>query len=175
MITLTGTPTLETERLHLRAPRPADAPTYMAFYGTDRSQFTGGPMTERQAWNFFGTQFGHWAIHGFGMFIVTYKGEDTPLGIVGHWYPHGWPEKEVGWVLFDSAHEGKGIAFEAAQACIDHAWTTLKWDTIVSYIAHGNDASVALAKRLGATLDETAIQPKPDTPGYVYRHRKGAI
>ncbi|WP_299673760.1 GNAT family N-acetyltransferase [uncultured Roseobacter sp.] len=169
-MTLIKTPTLETDRLILRGPKASDAEAFMAFYATERSQFTGGPMTPRQAWNFFGTEIGHWAIHGFGMFIVTRKGSDAPLGIVGHWYPWGWPEKEVGWVLFEAASEGQGIAFEAAKACVDHAWRVLKWPTIVSYIAHGNDASVALAKRLGALLDEEAVQPKPETPGYVYRH-----
>ncbi|MEO0402823.1 MAG: GNAT family N-acetyltransferase [Pseudomonadota bacterium] len=174
MITLSGTLTLHTERLTLRAPHPRDVDAFIAFYATERAQFTGGPMTERQAWNFFGTEIGHWVMNGFGMFVVTHKGDDAPLGIVGHWYPKTWPEKEVGWVLFDAKHEGKGIAFEAARVCIDHAWTALKWDTIVSYIAHGNDASVALAKRLGAMLDVDAAQPKPDSPGYVYRHHRGA-
>ena len=107
-------------------------------------------------------------MHGFGMFAVTEKGNDTAIGIVGHWYPRTWSEREVGWVLFDATHEGKGIAFEAATACIDHAWNTLKWDTIVSYIAHGNDASVALAERLGAKKDHDA--PSIDGSDAVYRH-----
>lgn len=171
---MTQLPRLETDRLILRRPEPSDAQAFMAFYATERSQFTGGPMTPRQAWNFFGTEIGHWAIRGFGMFIVTRKGSDAPLGIVGHWYPHGWPEKEVGWVLFDAASEGQGIASEAARACIKHAWDVLNWSTIVSYIAKGNTASIALAERLGAVLDKDAPQPKPETPGLVYRHPKGA-
>lgn len=166
---LADTPILTTKRLTLRAPLPSDADAFMAFYATDRAQFVGGPKTPRQAWDFFGTEIGHWAIHGFGMFAVTRTGDDTPLGIVGHWYPQTWPETEIGWVLFDAAHEGQGIAKEAAAACIDHAWGPLGWDSMVSYIDHGNDASVALAKSLGATLD-----PEAETPGnkpcYVYRH-----
>lgn len=163
-------PTLETERLILRGPEPRDAEAFMAFYKTERSHMAGGPLTEKQSWQAFAADFGHWAILGFGRFVVTAKGDHQPLGLVGHYAPHPRPEKEVGWVLFDAAHEGKGIAREAAQACIDHAWRVLKWDTIVSYIAHGNDASIALAKRLGATLDKDAAQPNPDTPAQVYRH-----
>lgn len=170
MITLAGTPTLDTERLHLRAPGPQDAEAFIRYYATERSQFTGGPMTKRQAWNFFGTELGHWILNGFGMFTVTRHGDDTALGIVGHWYPNTWPEKEVGWVLFDKADERQGIAREAAEACIAHAWHTLKWDSIVSYISPGNDASVALAERLGATRDVTAATPNPDDPCLVYRH-----
>ncbi|MEM9638665.1 MAG: N-acetyltransferase, partial [Pseudomonadota bacterium] len=67
-MSLIQTPTLETERLILRGPKTSDAEAFMGFYATDRSKFTGGPMTPRQAWNFFGTEIGHWAIHGFGMF-----------------------------------------------------------------------------------------------------------
>ncbi|MEO0380118.1 MAG: GNAT family N-acetyltransferase [Pseudomonadota bacterium] len=170
MITLTNTPTLTTERLTLRAPQPQDAPAFMQFYSTERSQFTGGPMTPRQAWNFFATELGHWVMNGFGMFTVTRHGDDTALGIVGHWYPHTWPEREVGWVLFDPASEGQGIAYEAAQACLTHAYDTLHWDTIVSYIAPANAASIALAERLGAQRDASATPIPSDKPCLVYRH-----
>lgn len=169
------TPTLETERLILRGPRPADVPVFMEFYGTDRAQFVGGPMQPWQSWGFFGTEMGHWIMRGYGMFVVTHKGDDTPLGIVGHWYPQGWPETEIGWVLFSEDHEGKGIAFEAAQACIDHAWNVLKWDTIVSYIDPNNAASIALAERLGATLDPDAEYCKPGKDGLVYRHPRPEV
>lgn len=166
------TPSLETERLILRAPKPSDTEAFMAFYATDRSEFTGGPKTAREAWNFFGTEIGHWVMNGFGMFVVTLKGDDTPLGIVGHWYPHGWAEKEVGWVLFDQAYEGKGFAQEAAQACIAYAFETLGWTTVVSYIAPENTASVKLAERLGAVLDGDAPKPATSNPCLIYRHPK---
>ena len=167
---MTAWPVLTTERLVLRAPVPADADKFIAFYQTDRARFVGGPMTPRQAWNFFGTEIGHWAIRGFGMFTVTRKGSDTPLGIVGHWYPLGWPETEIGWVLFDPADEGQGIAREAAEACITHGWETLGWQTMVSYIDKGNDASVRLAERLGCTRDTDAAIPNPEKEVFVYRH-----
>ncbi|MEL6806430.1 MAG: GNAT family N-acetyltransferase [Pseudomonadota bacterium] len=170
MITLTDTPVLTTKRLTLRAPEPQDAPAFVQFYRTERSQFTGGPMTQRQAWNFFATELGHWVMNGFGMFTVTRHGDDTALGIVGHWYPDTWPEKEIGWVLFDPEHEGQGIAFEAAQACIAHAYETLHWNTIVSYIAPQNTASIALATRLGAHLDTDATPIPGDKPCLVHRH-----
>ena len=172
---LANTPVLTTERLTLRAPAPQDAEAFVAFYGTARSKYVGGPMGARMAWNFFGTEIGHWAIRGFGMFTVTRKGDDTPLGIAGHWYPHGWPETELGWVLFDSATEGTGLAHEAAEACLDHAWTVLEWQETVSYIAPENHRSVALAERLGAKLDKNAPQPKPDKPCLVYRHPKPKV
>lgn len=171
---LADTPVLVTERLTLRAPAPQDAEAFVAFYGTDRAGYVGGPMKPRMAWNFFCTEIGHWAVHGFGMFTVTRTGDDRALGIVGHWYPLGWPEREIGWVLFEG--EGEGIAFEAARACIDHAYGALGWETAVSYIDPANDRSIRLAERLGATLDPDATPPVPlfkpaDAPAaLVYRH-----
>ena len=171
---LADTPVLRTERLTLRAPAPRDAEAFVAFYQTERSRFVGGPMTPQEAWRFFGTEIGHWALRGFGMFTVTRNEDDATLGIVGHWYPHGWPETEIGWVLLEHA-EGQGFAHEAAKACIDHAWTTLGWSEIVSYIAPENTRSIALAERLGARLDRQAPQPKPDKPCLVYRHPKPEV
>ncbi|MEM9432436.1 MAG: GNAT family N-acetyltransferase [Pseudomonadota bacterium] len=166
------TPTLETERLILRGPASRDAEAFVAAYAQERMQYAGGPMTTRQAWNFFGTEIGHWVMRGYGMFVVTLKGADDALGIVGHWKPNTWPETEIGWVLFSERHEGKGYAVEAARACIDHAWHVLKWKTIVSYIDPDNSGSIKVAERLGASLDVNAPQPSAEYRSLVYRHPK---
>jgi RimJ/RimL family protein N-acetyltransferase len=102
---------------------------------------------------------------------VTRRGEDRAVALVGPWTPPDWPEKEIGWMVLDAAAEGTGIAREAAEAALDHAWRVLRWDTVVSYIAEGNDRSVRLAERLGARLDPEA--PGPEAVGktvLVYRH-----
>ncbi len=171
---LADTPVIETERLTLRAPQPRDAEGFVAFYGTERAQFVGGPMMPRMAWNFFCTEIGHWAVHGFGMFTVTRNGDDRAIGLVGHWYPLGWPEKEVGWLMTDPDCEGQGFAREAAEAVVAHAFGPLGWNTVVSYIDPANARSIALAERLGARLDRDATPPTrkdPEAPdALVYRH-----
>ncbi|MEM6596308.1 MAG: GNAT family N-acetyltransferase [Pseudomonadota bacterium] len=166
------TPTLETERLILRGPKPSDADAFVAAYAEERMKFAGGPKGAREAWNFFGLEIGHWVMRGYGMFVVTLKTDDTPLGIVGHWHPNTWPETEVGWVLFSDALEGAGYVTEAARACVDHAWHVLKWDSVVSYIDPQNARSIGVAERLGAAVDPDAVQPKPEMPCLVYRHPK---
>ena len=40
---------------------------------------------------------GHWALHGFGMFVVEEKSSRRYIGRVGPWCPPGWPGFEVGW------------------------------------------------------------------------------
>ena len=70
----------------------------------------------------------------------------APLGLVGLWFPEGWHEPEIGWILFEGA-EGRGIAREAAEAARAHAYGTLGWTTAVSVIHPGNARSIALADR----------------------------
>ncbi len=164
------TPVLETERLILRGPQAADWPHWRAFAETERSRFIGGPFDLRAAWRTFGHVIGHWVLRGYGSFVITTKGSDVPFGMTGPWHPADWPEPEIGWTLWSEAHEGKGLAFEAAAAARDFAYRVLGWRTAVSYIDHGNDRSVALAERLGARLDPDAPQPSGDRPCQVYRH-----
>lgn len=167
-------PALETKRLILRGPKARDADQFIAFYGSERSHMAGGPRDPREAWTNLAADFGHWAIRGFGMFTVTYKNSDTALGVVGHYYPHTRPEQEIGWVLFDPDLEGRGIAHEAARACVDYAWNTLRWKTAVSYIDPRNTRSIKLAERLGATLDADAPTPAHVERCSVYRHPRPA-
>jgi len=161
-------PTLETERLILRGPAKQDADAYLKFFTSKRSVHVGGPLTQRLAWRMFAAEIGHWHIMGCGMWTVTAKGDDTALGLVGCWHPADWPEREIGWLLWQSA-EGKGYAYEAACAARDFAFGALGWDTAVSYIESDNQRSIKLAERLGAKLDKTATYPD-DKPGLVYRH-----
>ncbi|WP_410217784.1 GNAT family N-acetyltransferase [Paracoccus sp. (in: a-proteobacteria)] len=174
MITLSPTPVLETERLTLRAPQGGDWPHWRSFHHSDRAVFVGGGPDHKpgHSWRAFGHVIGHWAMRGFGMFVFTLKGDDTPLGMSGPWFPEGWPERELGWTVWSAAAEGRGLVHEATQAARDHAFTTLGWTTAVSYIDPDNTRSVALAERLGARRDRLAAQPAWDKPCLVFRHPK---
>lgn len=173
-VTLAGTPVLTTGRLILRAPRRGDFEPWAAMATSERARHIGGPLDRALAWRALGHLTGHWVHRGFGMFVFAAKSEpDTPLGMAGPWFPEGWPEHEIGWTIWDPRAEGKGFAFEAATAAREHAFRDLGWQTAVSYIAPENARSIALAERLGATLDRDAACPG-DTPCHVYRHPRGA-
>ena len=152
MTTTITIPTLETERLILRAPMPEDFDALAAFYATERSHMVGGPLSRHDAWRLFAGLIGHWHLLGYGRWTVTLKGDDTPLGVIGLHNPEGWPEPEVGWVIYERA-EGKGIAYEAAMATRNYAYEVLDWDTSISLIDPANTRSVALAQRMGASYD----------------------
>lgn len=161
-----------TERLILRPPAPADWEPFRAFMMSDRAEGFGSHRHEGRAFRAFAAELGHWQIFGYGMWAVTRRGEDRAVALVGPWTPPDWPEPEVGWMVLDAAAEGTGIAREATEAAIAHAYGTLGWRTVVSYIAEGNRRSEALARRLGARPDPDA--PAPEGPEgrriVVWRH-----
>lgn len=168
MTYLSGIPTLSTDRLILRAPVEADFELVAAFFASkERSWGFGGPMDRTGAWRWFASNLGHFALKGHGFWFLDTTDGDT-VGMVGLWGPEGWNETELGWVMFDGA-EGKGYALEAACAVREYAYDTLGWDALCSNIFPGNTRSVALAERMGATLESEWNSPTHGTE-LVYRH-----
>ena len=146
-------PRLETDRLILRGPEHRDFDPLCAFLlDPERSAGFGTEENRSDAWRWFALNIGHWALHGYGYFTIEAYGE--PAGISGIWNPEGWPEPEVGWVVYDG-YEGKGIAHEAATCVRDWAYNTLGFTTLTSNIVPGNTRSVALAERMGAWFERS--------------------
>jgi len=145
-------PTLETERMILRPNRIEDFEAYATFYEGERSRHRGGPATRLQAWRYFTHEVGDWAIRGYGFLAMEEKATGQYLGQVGPYYPEGWVEPEIGWLLMDG-FEGRGFATEGALAARAYAYDTLGWTTAISLIRAANTPSRRLAERLGATLE----------------------
>jgi RimJ/RimL family protein N-acetyltransferase len=169
---LTQAPVLRTARLVMRGPEAGDFEPLATFYADEtRSTGFGGPIPRDQAWRWFATNIGHWALRGYGFWTVTEN--SAPRGIVGLWNPEGWPEPELGWVLFEGA-EGKGFAVEAALAVRDHAYGTLRFRTLTSLIVPGNIRSVKLAERLGC-VKERVIENLHMGTELMFRHPPPAV
>jgi len=145
-------PTLHSEGLTLRAPTWDDFEGYAAFRASPRMVTTGGPYPRHEAFQQFCALLGHWTLRGYGRWLVTDREDDTALGVVGFFFPEGWPEPELAWSLYDGA-EGRGIAHQAALAARTYAYDTLGWTTVISIVDPGNTRSVALARRLGCVED----------------------
>lgn len=160
-------PTLETERLVLRPNRAEDFEAYARFYEGERSVHRGGPLNRLMAWRYFTHEIGHWAIRGYGFFAMEEKATGAYCGQVGPYYPEGWVEPEIGWLLMDG-FEGRGLATEGALRTRAWAYGTLGWTTAISLIRVANTASRRLAERLGATL-EREIEYS-GIAAVVYRH-----
>lgn len=168
-------PTLETERLVLRAPRMGDVQHWCNFTASSRAEFIGGPMIADpvKAWRAFAHVAGMWMLRGYGSFVFALRSDpETPIGMTGPWHPIDWPEQELGWTVWNADAEGKGFALEAAKEARRFAYEDLGWPTAVSYIDSRNARSIALAERMGCELDTNAKAPEADEGEIilVYRH-----
>lgn len=154
-------PTLETERLILRAPRPEDFEPWAAFAADEEAaRWIGGVQTRAGAWRVMATMAGAWLVRGFSMFSVVEKATGAWVGRVGPWQPEGWPGTEVGWGIVRERW-GRGYAPEAAEAAIDWAFHTLGWDEVIHTIEDANVNSQRVAQRLGSRILRQAVLPPP--------------
>ncbi|MEL6451619.1 MAG: GNAT family N-acetyltransferase [Pseudomonadota bacterium] len=160
-------PTYATDRLILRAPRVTDFDSYAQIACTSRGTHLGGPMTREEAWADFSQMTSAWLLHGHGLWTIGHAGQIAGFVLLG--FEPGDAEPELGFMLTKEA-EGKGIAHEAAQAALGHAWDTLGWSTLVSYVAPANTRAIALARRLGGLADGTLTTD--DDTVCVYRYVK---
>jgi RimJ/RimL family protein N-acetyltransferase len=134
---------VETERLILRRPEPADADAPI-WFGIEPEQALA-----------FAEE--HWQRHGFGPWTAVLKETDEPVASIDlHFAGPGIvgvdaDEIEVGWVVAVAAR-GKGLATEAAGAAIAYAFGVLGVDEVVAYTSPGNAASLRVMEKLGMTV-----------------------
>ncbi|NYS26140.1 GNAT family N-acetyltransferase [Rhodobacteraceae bacterium 2376] len=142
-------PVLETGRLILRGPEERDFEAFASFGASERARWVGGPYPRFRSWGAFLGAFGHWALRGFGMWMLECRITGTTAGRIGMIAHDGWAEPELGWHIYEG-FEGRGLAFEGAQAARDFAGRHQGLDRVISYIDPANTRSARLAERLGA-------------------------
>ena len=111
----------------------------------------GGPVGADVAWRQMALFLGEWALHGYGMWALEDRSSGRLIGRAGFLNPHGWPANELGWLLARDAW-GQGLAFEASSAAMRYGREHLGVGELISLIRPDNQRSIALAQRLGATL-----------------------
>ena len=164
---------LETLRLLLRRPHAADLDAYAELFADPEVvRYTGGVTKSRSESELaLERMIRHWDDHGVGLFSIVRKEDERMLGRVGFliwdtetWLhamlrpPGGRRETEIGWTLA-RAHWVRGYATEGATAARDWALHELGLRRLVSLIQRGNDPSIAVARKLGETLE------REDLPG----------
>ena len=100
--------------------------------------------------------------HGFGMFRVSLKDGDEPVGTAGLVRRPGLDGPDLGFA-FLASHVGRGYAHEASVALIDWAREASGIDTLLAITAPTNMASAALLVKLGFV--ETGRITLPDHGG----------
>jgi RimJ/RimL family protein N-acetyltransferase len=97
----------------------------------------------------------HWERFGFGPWSVRERRTNTYVGRVGLSYTRdtGRPEVEMGW-LIAAGHRGKGYATELGAEAVRVAFEVLELDGLIAFITPENEASLAVADRLGFETGE---------------------
>jgi len=104
----------------------------------------------------------HFERHGFGFWAVSPRGSTALVGLVGLNVPqfeaHFTPCVEIGW-RFRPSYWGRGLATEAAQACLRYAFGPLGLGEIVAFTTVTNARSERLMVRLGMERDGEFLHP----------------
>jgi RimJ/RimL family protein N-acetyltransferase len=168
-------PELETERLRLRGWSEADFDAFAAIYADEtQARWIGGACGREDARRRFAGTLGHWTAHGYGLWALEAKGDGRFVGWAGLWKHKAWPEPEIGWALVREA-QGRGLATEAASRAREHAYEVLGWTTAISMICTPNQASIAVAGRLGARREHVTMFREIETGIFRYPDRNGNI
>jgi RimJ/RimL family protein N-acetyltransferase len=166
--TATNVLLLETTRLRLRRFRRDDVDVVFAIIG-DAIAMKYYPRTfnRKDAEDWVERNFQRYAAHGYGFFAVTLKESDEMIGDCGilHQEVEGKDELEVGYHLRRD-HWGHGYATEAARACMEFAFLTLRAEKVISLIRPENLPSRRVAERNGMKVERQVIHAK--LPHLVY-------
>jgi len=149
-------PVLTTPRLSMRGPRLQDLQSSSVMWGDPAvTRYIGGrPFTREECWSRLLRYVGHWALMGFGYWVVEEKATGRFVGEVGFSdfrrdidpSLDGMPES--GWVLAPWSY-GRGYATEALEAAL--AWGAGQFGTRdnVCIIDPDNLASIRVAEKCG--------------------------
>jgi RimJ/RimL family protein N-acetyltransferase len=172
---------LETERLVLRRLRAEDRAAFLNIWADPDvwraigPGVTGAPLDTAYAQGRFEHHLGHWAQHGFGLWLAHVPRGGEVAGWVGPAHPTYVPELadsvEIGWTL-RRPFWGQGLASEGAAAALEATFAHLALDEVISLINPGNARSSAVADRLGMTRGTDVTRPDTGEVMQVYRRRR---
>lgn len=142
---------LETDRLVLRPPLLADAPTLFAFLGDrDAMRFTRARASLRDCRRYLAGHERQRARVGCAPWVVIAKADNAIVGFGGLYddpFDPGWGV-EVGYFFAPDAW-GWGYATELARACLDLATRERRWTEISAFAHPENVGSQRVLEKTG--------------------------
>lgn len=153
---------LETARLMVRELTEDDAPfiltllndpAFLRFIGDRnvrtlddaRAYLQNGPIASYQR-------------HGFGLYLVERKSDQTALGMCGLIKRDTLPDVDIGYA-FLSQFRGSGYAYEAAAAVMAYGKGTVGLKRIVAIVTPDNERSIRLLEKLGLAFEQMITWP----------------
>jgi RimJ/RimL family protein N-acetyltransferase len=161
-------PILETPRLLLRSWRASDREPFARLNADPRvMEFFPAILTPAETYAAMDRIEAHHQRHGFGLLAAELRYTGEFIGFIGVAIPgfeaHFTPCVEIGWRLA-AEHWGRGLATEAAQALLHHAFTTLSLKEVVSFTVHANLRSRRVMEKLGMTRNPEEDFDHPKIP-----------
>ncbi|MEO1516508.1 MAG: GNAT family N-acetyltransferase [Bacteroidota bacterium] len=141
---------LETDRLYLRVFVPSDAQGFYALNADEEvMRYTGDlPFESVEEAGRFIQAYDHYQRHGYGRWTVLDKQTGTYLGFCGLKHHADKKEVDIGFRLLRQ-YWGRGLATEAARACLDYGFKEQKMACIVGRAQSENAASLRVLQKLG--------------------------
>jgi RimJ/RimL family protein N-acetyltransferase len=145
---------IETERLTLRLPQPADRAALYRMFSDPLVMAELGPVKDEQATDAALAKHDGYRHEGLGFWVVERRADGAMLGFCGlkrgdlHNPIAG--EVEAGWII-DRPYWRNGYACEAMVAAFEWGWANLDASRIVAITSAINVKSQQLMARLGMT------------------------
>lgn len=166
-------PSITTERLTLRGHDRSDLAACAALWGDPlvTRHIGGHPFTPEETWTKLLRSVGHWALLGFGYWVVQENRSGRFIGEVGFADfqrdidPPLAGVPEIGWVLMPWAH-GRGFATEAVRAALVWGDAHFRGGRTACLIDPENTASIRVAGKCG--YREFARTTYKGTPGILF-------
>ncbi len=160
---------IETERLLLRPFRIDDIESsYAMNLDAEVNKYTGdgGIVTKEEIKRrILEDVIGDYQKHGFGRLAVEFKENNKFIGFTGLKFLEDLNEVDIGYRSMKD-YWGKGIATEAAAACINFGFETLGIKKIIAMVLPENIGSIKVLEKLNFEFEKTFIEDKHITSLY---------
>ncbi len=150
---------LETDRLLLRESVVEDAPALFAMNAHPQVQrYTGEPPPESvEVMAKLIANYPHYKDRGYGRLSCVLKATSEVIGFCGlKKLPELGGAVDVGYRLRPESW-GKGLATEAARACVEHGFEALKLARIIGLVDPENLASARVLEKVGMRFDGEVV------------------
>ncbi len=147
----------ETKRLSFREITQDDFHSLCQILQDEETMYAyEGAFSDREVQEWLDRQISRYRKWGFGLWAVILKETDAMIGQCGLTM-QPWKDQEVLEIgyLFERKHWHQGYATEAARACKQYAFETLKAKEVCSIIRDTNTASQKVAIRNGMIKTDT--------------------
>lgn len=156
-----------TERLQAERLQPVHLADLRRLHGdVDVMARIGGLRNEAQTAEYLAYNLRHWSQHGFGLWVLREREGNSHAPVVGlamlRFLPlDGVDELEVGYALVPSLW-GRGLATEAATACVGFAEEALHAPSVIALTEPGHERSQHVLAKVGLIYErDIALEGSP--------------